>query len=259
MFFHVSKIITFLIDPLFAILVLLFVFIIRGTRRWKSRLIFLMIFAALYLGTTGLVANRLMFSLEHLVPPSAAGPKYDAVIVLSGMTGIQKQDTRQIEFSGAVDRILIGMQLLRENRAERMIISGGDGSLTQRQRPEAELLRDFAIQWGIEPMRIFIDTTSRNTYENAVRTADMAKGLKLGRSLLITSAFHMFRAWGCFQKAGLSVDGLPVDVLAEVEFTDVRKRLPASGSLEKTNQVIHEVVGIFVYRLTGRADYSFSQ
>lgn len=257
MFFYLSKIITFLMDPLFVILLLLLVFIVRGTRRTRTRLLFLIIFLGLYSFSTAFVANGLLRTLEHLVQPSPPMNRYAAVIVLSGMTGNQNSVHQRFDFSGAVDRILAGVQMVRTGKSDLLVISGGDGSLTQRNHPEADLLRAFAIDWGVQPGQILIDRSSRNTYQNAVNTRSLLETRKDDRLLLITSAFHIFRSKGCFKKVGLEVDVFPVDYRGEKEVADFRGYLPSSASLATTNRVIHEVVGIIVYGMTGRADYDF--
>jgi len=257
MFFYLSKIITFLIDPLFIILLLLLIFLFRGTKQLSSRLILFSLFIVLYLASTGFVANTLLYQLEHVVKPSRSGDHYDAVIVLSGMAGVQIADDDPIEFSGAVDRILTGIRLVKTGQADYLILSGGDGSLTQKNQPEADRLRAFAIDWGVEPSRILVDNTSRNTYENAVNTAALLKNRHLDKRLLITSAFHMFRSRGCFKRVGLDVDVLPVDYRGDKEVGDFRGYLPSSISLVKTNRVIHEFTGILTYLVAGRADYNF--
>lgn len=256
MFFYLSKIVTFLIDPLFAILLLLLIFLVKGSRRFKSRLILLSIFLFLYLASTGFIANTLLVQLEGLVQPTPLAKHYNAVVVLSGMTRLQNSSDNSVEFSGAVDRILAGIRLVRDGQADFLVISGGDGSLTQRNRPEAEILRAFANRWGINDKQILTDSTSRNTFENALRTSELVKQNNLGKLLLITSAFHMFRSRGCFKRAGLEVDVLPVDYRGDKSVADFRGFLPSSASLAMTNQVIHEVVGIIAYRVAGRADYS---
>jgi len=104
--------------------------------------------------------------------------------------------------------------------------------------------------------QILIDDASRNTYENAVMTAKLLENRKMKKLLLVTSAFHMFRARGCFKKVGLDVDIYPVDYMAGNMENDFRSFLPASVSLAKANLVIHELIGIFIYSITARADYT---
>ncbi len=259
MFFYLSKIITFLIDPLFLILALLAIFLVRGTKKPLNRLILMSVFLILYMASTGFFANTLLVRLERAVQPSPLAAHYDAIIVLSGMAGIQNNDDDRIEFSGAVDRILTGIHLIKSGKADFLIISGGDGSLTQHNRPEALLLEEFALQWGVKKEQILIDYASRNTYENAVMTAELLEDRNLNKRLLITSAFHMFRSRGCFNQVGLNVDVYPVDYMGNAKEGDFRGFLPSSDSLAKTNLVIHEVVGILAYRIAGRADYTFMQ
>ncbi|NQU64014.1 MAG: YdcF family protein [SAR324 cluster bacterium] len=257
MFFYISKIITFLIDPLTIILFLLLFFILKGTKRFSTRLFFYSLFLVLFLASTNFFADSLLYRLEHVEKPSLLLDHYDAVIVLTGMTHRQYSSEDRIEFSDAVDRILAGISLVKNGKADFLLISGGDGSLARQYQPEARILEKFSLQWGLKKEQILIDDTSRNTYENAVESAKLIQTHKMKKLLLITSAFHMVRSRGCFKKMGLDVDIYPVDYLAGKEVTDFLGYLPSSVSLAKTNLAIHELVGIFVYGITGRAAYTY--
>ena len=70
--------------------------------------------------------------------------------------------------------------------------------------------------------------------------------------LLVTSAMHMPRALGCFRRAGVAPDALPVDHRAG----DGRSPgwLPRSSALEKSTLVLRELFGRIVYRAMGQAD-----
>lgn len=257
MFFYLSKIITFLIDPLTVILSLLLFFLLKGTKKISTRLFFYSLFFVLYLASTSFFANNLLFRLEHTEKSSLLQDHYDAVIVLTGMAQSRNSSDDRIEFSGAVDRILTGISLVKNGKADYLIISGGDGSLTRQNQPESRILKKFSLQWGLKAEQILIDDISRNTYENAVESAKLVESHKMKKLLLITSAFHMVRSRGCFKKVGLNVDVYPVDFLAEKERGDFRDYLPSSASLAKTNLFIHEIVGILVYGITGRASYAY--
>ncbi|MFH2131248.1 MAG: YdcF family protein [bacterium] len=258
MFFFLSKITTFLLDPLTIILALLLVFLLKGTKSAFTRLFFYPLFLVLYFASTGYLSNTLMYGLEHIEKPSPLQAHYDAVIVLSGMTSDRNNSDDPIEFTGAVDRILAGISLVKQGRADYLVISGGDGSLGQKNEPEAKILGAFSQRWGLQEKQILIDPVSRNTYENAVETAKLIEDSKTKKLLLITSAFHMFRSRGCFKKAGLKVDIYPVDYMAGKGMDDFRAYLPSSDSLAKTKLVIHEIIGIIIYGITGRATYTFS-
>ena len=71
------------------------------------------------------------------------------------------------------------------------------------------------------------------------------------RWLLVTSAQHMPRAIGCFRKVGFPVEAYPVDWHT---FPRWRFIIPASFSrgLKRTDDAVHEWLGLVVYWLTGR-------
>ncbi len=253
MFFNLSKIATFLIDPIFVVLIFCFLGLIKIK---NHKLIALFVFVIIYLISTPFISNKALHFLEHLEKPSKLANHYNAVVVLSGMLNLNVDTSKDIEFGGSVDRILAGIDLVRNGKADYLIISGGDGSLISRGLSEARLLKKFAIKWGINSQKIIIDADSRNTYENALESAKLVKKHDFDKLLLITSAFHMYRAHGCFRRAGLDVDVLPVDYEAITNAPDFRYFLPSSGALSGTNQTIHELIGILVYGMSGKADYA---
>ncbi len=61
---------------------------------------------------------------------------------------------------------------------------------------------------GIAPERVTIEDKSRNTDENARFTAAIVHPQPSQRWIIVTSAFHMPRAMGIFEKAGFQPDRL---------------------------------------------------
>ena len=61
---------------------------------------------------------------------------------------------------------------------------------------------------GIAPERVTIEDKSRNTDENARFTAAIVHPQPSQRWIIVTSAFHMPRAMGVFEKAGFHPDRL---------------------------------------------------
>ena len=117
-------------------------------------------------------------------------------------------------------------------------------------KSEAALLRKFAIESGLSSDQIIIDPTSRNTHENAVNTAALVRERGYDKILLITSAFHMWRAEAAFNKQGLFPEVYPVDFRTSDTIT-VFSFLPSVGALSGITGIIHELVGLAVYRLQG--------
>ena len=65
-------------------------------------------------------------------------------------------------------------------------------------------------QMGVAPERITIEDNSRNTDENARFTAALVDPEPSQRWIIVTSAFHMPRSMGVFEKAGFHPIAYPV-------------------------------------------------
>ena len=75
---------------------------------------------------------------------------------------------------------------------------------------EATAARELLVELGVDPDRIIVEDKSRNTDENAQFTAAIVRPEPKQRWLLVTSALHMPRAIGVFEKAGIDVVANPV-------------------------------------------------
>lgn len=255
MFFSLSKIFTFIIDPLFLLFCIGGVALFFPSLRRKIRWVLLPLFILIFIISTPFMANRIFSFVEDLETNTMKDIKYDAIVVLSGMVNLSLSNEDQIEFSGAVDRILKGVELYKQGKAEFLILSGGSGALFGDVFSEAELLKKFIAKFGIPSDRIIVEANSRNTYQNAIETAKIINKHGYKKILLITSAFHMFRSHGCFTKVGIDVDLFPVDYYAQKKVLDFRVFLPSSPSLNLVNRAIHELTGILVYWATNRISY----
>ena len=128
-------------------------------------------------------------------------------------------------------------------------MSSGDGF-----GREAHVLRQQLIDWGIAPERVAMEDQSRNTRENAVESARVARERGWKSILVVTSAFHMERALGCFKAVGLEVDALPVDQRGydPARFSGSwQSWLPRVGNLAQSAHALHEMAGRLIYRVRG--------
>lgn len=109
-------------------------------------------------------------------------------------------------------RSVYTVRAMRAHHFQRVIITGGNPS---RARPAlAELMRDVVRAHGIDTAIVEVETEATSTMENAKFTADLLRGRAGGRLVLLTSDFHVFRAYRVFRKVGLEVEPWPVpDVL----------------------------------------------
>ena len=254
MFFNLSKILPLLIDPVFVLAGLAFALLAKTRLCVWPRVLCGLGFAVLVLLATPAIATRGYRALETCTPASPLRSEYDAVVVLAGMVSLDLSDERHLEFNGAVDRILAGIDEIRSGRARVLILSGGTGELMGSRHLEADLLKSFATRQGVEAERILVDSSSRNTWENAVETRRIVARHAMGRILLVTSAAHLPRALGCFRAVGIHPDVLPVDFVAvPAPWDDFRSYLPNSNALGLSGRLVREGVGLVVYWSKGYA------
>jgi uncharacterized SAM-binding protein YcdF (DUF218 family) len=248
MFFVLSKILRYLVYPLPLCFLALLGMVVWYHRRWArgALLVVLVLFYGLSIPYT---ADRCMQWLEPpRVAPEALRPPYDTVIVLSGMLHTPWSQRGYMEFSESVDRILAGMALVQQGLGKTLLVSGGTGSLFDRRTSEARLLKTFALQFGLRDDQVLVEADSRNTYENALYTAQMLRAQRLQHVVLVTSASHMRRAVATFHKQGIFPDTYPVDYQA-ADVVMPFSFVPSALSLARMTAVLQELFGMLAYRL----------
>lgn len=182
-------------------------------------------------------------------------PRVDGIIVLGG--AIQTDESvlpGWPSLNDAAERITALSVLARRYPDAKLIYSGGSGlALDQRDR-EADQARLLLQAMGIDGGRVIYEDASRNTWENAVDSKKLADPKPGETWLLVTSAWHMPRAVGCFRKAGWPVLAYPVDYLGNntrwAGF-DAPRQLYTISIAEK------EWLGLLAYHLMGRTDALF--
>ncbi len=144
--------------------------------------------------------------------PGAGVPeRVDGIVVLGGAVETRTSRGSEVHLNDSADRVVEAAVLARRYPDAKLLASGGDGNLIPDGEQEAELTRDLLIALGVAPERILVEDRSRNTIENAIYSRDMAQPKPGEVWLLVTSAWHMPRAVGCFRRAGFDVLPYPVD------------------------------------------------
>lgn len=85
-----------------------------------------------------------------------------------------------------------------------LVSGGGLGG----QPAIAEQMRDFMVSQGIPASSIRLETGSHSTRENALKCKPLVDQLS-GKKVLLTSDYHMFRAYRVFRKAAIVVEPSP--------------------------------------------------
>jgi uncharacterized SAM-binding protein YcdF (DUF218 family) len=208
----------------------------------------------IWICSTPFFANWAIASLERQYPPRtlAQTPEADVAIVLGGALGQPLPPRVEVYLSGGAGRVLHASRLYRAGKVKRVLVSAGNIPWTLAIKPEAELIKELLVEWGVASEAIEIATASRNTYENAREIEHMWKARGFKSALLVTSALHMPRAIAVFRQAGLPVIASTADVLAvDGDARDLFAWLPDASALVATTNALKERVGILVYRLRG--------
>ncbi|MCM1560227.1 MAG: YdcF family protein [Butyrivibrio sp.] len=102
-------------------------------------------------------------------------------------------------------------EYLKENPSTIVVVSGGQGP--DEIMSEAEGMRRYLIDAGIEAERILTEDKSTSTRENLAFTAELIDS-KNGRTVIVTNNFHVFRAVKIAEKQGYQAEGLAADSVA---------------------------------------------
>ena len=139
----------------------------------------------------------------------------------------------------------------------RVVFTGGSGSLIAESK-EATAARELLIKLGVDPARIIVEEQSSNTEENARFTAAIVRPEPTQRWLLVTSAFHMPRAIGVFEKAGFDVVADPVAYRTLGPGNGWQWDLDPGSEFRIFETAVHEWIGLRHMRATGRIDSLFA-
>jgi uncharacterized SAM-binding protein YcdF (DUF218 family) len=172
-------------------------------------------------------------------------PKAEAIVVLGGgavSTGLDEGVLQPFDLKGTADRIWYGARLYREGLAPVILVSGGNALQESPDSAEANAMALFLEDLGVPPDVILMETTSRNTSENALNSAEILQPMGFNRILLVTSATHMVRATRYFENAGFEVYPAPTDYRRQ---SPVNKQccLPDPNTLVTNSRFLKEYFG----------------
>lgn len=255
MTFVLSKLFWAIADPGNLLLLLLVAGLLWLWLTHRRRGLGIIAFAALALLAIAILplGDWALLPLEERFPQPQLPAQVDGIVVLGGaVEGRLSRAHGQIALNDAAERIVEAAILARRHPEAKILISGGDATLFANGSDEAAQTRDLLVELGIPGERVLTEDRSRNTYENAVFSREVAAPKAGEVWLLVTSAAHMPRAVGCFRHAGWSVLPYPVDYRAEprLDFW-LRQHLALFDLAAK------EWVGLVAYDLLGRTDTLF--
>lgn len=133
---------------------------------------------------------------KYVLTPENAGEGYDCILVLGcGVHG--DTPSHMLE-----DRLLQGVELCKNGVSEKLLMSGDHG---RKNYDEVNVMKDFAVERGIDSEDVFMDHAGFSTYESMYRARDIFKAEKI---LIVTQDYHLYRAIYDARALGLDAYGV---------------------------------------------------
>lgn len=103
------------------------------------------------------------------------------------------------------DRLLTGIELYNNNISDKIVMSGDHG---QKEYDEVNIMKEYAIDKGIESKDIFMDHAGFSTYESIYRLKEIFQAKKV---VIVTQKYHLHRALYIAKQLGLEAYGVNSD------------------------------------------------
>ena len=146
---------------------------------------------------------------------------------------------------------------MRLHPRARGVISGGLGSISQDAKGEAFHARRLLDDLGIDISRVTFEEDSRNTEENVHNSKQLVKPEPGSLWLVITSAHHMPRSVGIFQRQNWPVVAWPVDYRSHGPSGSNQWTLFGGEALGLVDTAVREWIGLVAYYITDRTSTLF--
>ena len=198
-----------------------------------------------YIMTTPLCNEYVLQSLENQYN-QPTHPSGDVIIMLGGgaYEGVPDVDGRGQAGASSANRLLATVRLY-EKTGLPILLSGG--KIFADTADEAVIEKRILMQLGVPADKVYLDSQSRNTAENADYSQAICNTQGWDQPILVTSAFHMPRAVKLFARIGMNVTPYPSDywVSRPTYFTPF-KLLPQS--MNRLELAAKEYLGMLAIR-----------
>lgn len=236
---YLHKILPTFVHPIMLVLILMGLI--------KKKLIYIAI-GVLYILSTPIFSNNFfkLFEGNEYRKPISTIDSADAIVVLSGMLEINEVgDSTYIEW-GDPDRFFGGIALFKAGKSQKLVFTGGKMPWVKAKKTEGNVLKEYAISNGIPSEKIFVTKDVENTADEAVAVKGLISPSK--RIILVTSAYHIYRAKRLFEKQGFIVIPYKVDYKSERNAEmSIINFLPSADNLKTTETAVREIIGRLFY------------
>lgn len=193
--------------------------------------------------------NTLLNAIERRYTPPIKVTG-DVLVMLTGGATLDTSDplTKGNGYltGSTASRVLTVAELFRSTKLP-ILLSGGQ--VFSDSGNESQIAKRHLIALGVPESSIYLDDTSRNTEENALKTQAILNEKGWKHPILITSAFHMARSVKQFQKLKIDLVPYPTDYISQQnQQLSVSKFIPSSSGLSNTSIALKEFLGLLAAR-----------
>jgi uncharacterized SAM-binding protein YcdF (DUF218 family) len=267
-FFVLSKVIHILIEPLNWLLIMIafaLLFVLLRKNHLVRRALGIALCLGFFIGYMP-TSQWAMCILEDAVPQTALTSdllgQVGGILILGGAIegGPIVRDRGEVSIYSSAERVTKAFQLLRRHPDLPFIFSGYSGRLLPQGLSEADAFKQLLQEQGLGNHPGYYENQSRNTYENMLYSKKIIDGIAEKEGvpvkpwLLITSARHMLRSMQVAHKQRLDVLPVLVDYQTSNSYSWHRFYLVEGG--DQWNRLIHELVGMAAYWITGKGSFS---
>lgn len=144
-------------------------------------------------------------------------------------------------------RLIEGIRIYKDMPGSKLVFTGKGWA----KQTEAEAMKELAVKLGVPEMDIILEKESTNTYAH---TLNLKTLLKDETFILVTSALHMPRAMGVFEKAGFKPIPAPTGhiLLGPYELFNMVVPFARGDNLEAIDLWFNEFSAITREKITGK-------
>jgi uncharacterized SAM-binding protein YcdF (DUF218 family) len=254
--FYIAKAANYLLEPIniLSTFLLILIFILLFTNLKKLTIFFtkFLLILFLFFSYTPL-SNFLLNKIEDFIKPSKYPvQQLTGIIVLGGSFNqeLESKERNEVSLNELAERVTKALEIYKKNPKILILFSGYSNKIKPIGWSESDMAKKFFLQQGVKSENLIFENKSRNTYENVQYSKDIIRGYK-GSWGLVTSAFHMPRSYFLFKRENLILEPISVDYRTGISPIfwinfNIKK------GLENWNIILHEVVGISYYKITGK-------
>lgn len=244
--FYVRKVLGTLVLPPIGPLILAFAgLLLLGRRPKLGRSLAWLGFTTLLLLSMPLVSDILSKALDDSGPLDFTEARTARAIVIPG-GGVRRN---ALEYGGdtvgqfTLERVRYGAWIARRTGLP-VLVSGG---VVFSGTAEALVMRQTLVdEFGIAVK--WMETQSRNTHENALRSAEILRAHAIRRIILVAHGVDMRRFRAEFEAAGLEVVPAPT-LISDPTFDEPGALIPSARSLLRSYYALYELLANGVRRL----------